>query len=48
MKDGQFSFEANTNGKWETLAEGIDATYLSTEKRWICWHTNGSVRSSNE
>jgi xylan 1,4-beta-xylosidase len=32
MKDGEFSFEANTNGKWETLLEGIDATYLSTEK----------------
>src|SRR5690554_547873 len=32
MKDGEFSFETNTNGEWETLLEGFDATYLSTEK----------------
>lgn len=32
MKDGEFSFETNTTGEWETILEGIDATYLSTEK----------------
>jgi len=32
MKDGEFSFAANTTGEWETILDGIDATYLSTSK----------------
>ena len=32
MKDGAFSFAANTAGEWETISGGIDETYLSTEK----------------
>ncbi len=49
MKDGEFSFEANTNGEWETLLDGVDATYLSTEKAGgFVGTVMGPYASSNE
>jgi alpha-N-arabinofuranosidase len=32
MKNGEFSFSANTTGEWVTILDRVDATYLSTSK----------------